>query len=682
MSNKRKLLLNVFFLCSNVALSFSSLTLSPDYISSLSCSALDSIVYDIFDNDRLHDPAVKLIVDELVKQLKEKDCTTIAQGLNLSGFQYYTENEIITARKLFLEAEQISRNNSSLQHVYAHNQILLGLTHVTELQYNVAKLYFERAKDIYSSIDNTIGVVDALQNIGLVKIEDGKLEEAVQNLKEAEDICKQDEYCTHLGYIYHNLSRALLKSGNMNEAVKYLDLAETIWTNNNFHQGLFFVAMSRADLYQQQGDNDSQIFFMKKAIDLSERYQLDLRKHEPYKRIGNIYLSLHQAHNANEYYLKALDFSIDMSDADLEEISSKVINYYKRNNKGAKLEEVYERLIDFYRERELIANSKSDIIFNVEKNVNQRDDQNSELMTTLGNQKTVLTFVSLILGLISFFLIVIYSENKKRKALLQQVESQNVKLNNINNQLAKSTQTISTQNKQLEIQNESLKNFASIASHDLKSPARTIKSFVGLLRKKLGAQLDTSTSSILDVIDQTSHNMYDLIQDILNFSMVENDAIKITACKVTDVLGGVLSDMSNDITENNINIEIRKMPSSIQADKSKLKQLFANLVSNSIKYRHPERDCIIEVTHEENDAFHSFSVSDNGIGIEKDFQEKVFIMFEKRTDNRNIASNGIGLAICKKIVEIHKGTITVKSVAGEGSNFSFTIAKDLLKEVK
>lgn len=677
MRAKRRFLLSMFFIVNGIAFTYSTPILNSELISSLPCHGLDSIVIDIFENDRLYDPQVKMMADELVKELKKKDCSTIAQGLNLSGFHHYTNNEIIAARKLFLEAELICKNNSSLQKVYAHNQVLLGLTHFTELHFNVAKLYFERGKDIYTAINNNVGVADALQNIGLANLEDGFLDEAIQNLKQAGEICKNEEKCTHLGYIQHNLSRAFLKSGNVSEAIKYLDVVDSIWTEKRFNQGLFFAAMNRADIYKELGDIDNQIVFVKKAIDLSEKYQLQLRNHEPYKRLGDIYQALNQVENANDYYAKALNFSVNMSEVDLEAISNKVINYYKQNNQEDKLTETYEQLINFYRDREFIAKSKADIIFKVEENLNQKDDQNSELVSSLSNQKTVLTFVSLVLGLISIFLIIIYSENRKRKALLQQVEYQNLELNTINNQLAKSTQTISSQNKQLEIHNASLKNFAYIASHDLKSPARTIKSFVGLLRKKLGTQLDASTSSILDVIDHTSHNMHDLIHDILNFSMVENNALKLNECKVADVLGDVLSDMSNDIAEGNVNIEFSDMPKTIQADKHKLKQLFTNLISNAIKYRHPDRDCKISVSHVENDSFHRFTVSDNGIGIEEGFQEKVFTMFEKKTNNKNIVSSGIGLAICKKIAELHGGIISVKSTVDVGSDFSFTIAKDL-----
>jgi PAS domain S-box-containing protein len=225
---------------------------------------------------------------------------------------------------------------------------------------------------------------------------------------------------------------------------------------------------------------------------------------------------------------------------------------------------------------------------------------------------------------------------------------------------------------ELEIKNKELEQFAYVASHDLQEPLRTTSSFVELLRKQYHGKLDDNADRYIDYVIQASDRMKTLIKDLLDYSRIGREK-KFEPVDCNIAFSAVMADLAKVIKENQAVITADDLPV-VNAFPTELKLLFQNLISNSIKFQKPGIAPHIEISTIRESGHWHFKFRDNGIGIEKQYQQRIFIIFQ-RLHNRSVyEGSGIGLAHCKKIVELHGGTIWVESEAGKGSTFHFTLA--------
>jgi PAS domain S-box-containing protein len=230
---------------------------------------------------------------------------------------------------------------------------------------------------------------------------------------------------------------------------------------------------------------------------------------------------------------------------------------------------------------------------------------------------------------------------------------------------------VSQRTSELKSKNRELEQFAYVASHDLQEPLRTTSSFLALLRKQYYGQLDEKADKYIDYITQASDRMKTLIMDLLDYSRLgrEKELVKLD-CNL--VINEVIADLENVIRENNAEVQINALPV-VNAYPTELKLLFQNLISNSIKFKKQDVSPVIKISAAQHHGSWQFAVNDNGIGIEKQYQEKIFIIFQRLHNRSEYDGSGIGLAHCKKIVEMHRGHIWVDSEPGNGSTFHFTI---------
>ena len=223
--------------------------------------------------------------------------------------------------------------------------------------------------------------------------------------------------------------------------------------------------------------------------------------------------------------------------------------------------------------------------------------------------------------------------------------------------------------------NIQLEQFAHIASHDLKTPLRTVGSFTGLLRRKLGDRLDDKEQEFFDYIEQGTAQMASLINDLLRYSKVNSQELERTGFNVAELLGNVIRDLDFIIKESGAQITYDIADQQIVGDASRLRQVFQNLIANAIKFRKPETPCLLEVVLEESEKDWTFLFRDNGIGILPEFHETIFERFTHLHSNDEYEGTGMGLAICRKTIQQHGGTIRVESEIGQGSTFIFSVPK-------
>jgi PAS domain S-box-containing protein len=219
--------------------------------------------------------------------------------------------------------------------------------------------------------------------------------------------------------------------------------------------------------------------------------------------------------------------------------------------------------------------------------------------------------------------------------------------------------------------NKDLAQFAAVASHDLQEPLRTVTGFVQLLQQKYRNQLDAEADSFIEYAVDGTKRMETLIRDLLAYSRVGTRGMELAPTDATRALRQALDNLRGSIQETGAEITNCELPT-VRADASQLTQLFQNLLGNALKFRSEAPPKIhVDARREGNDW--RFSVSDNGIGIDPQFQDHIFEVFRRLHTQRKYAGTGIGLAICKKIVDRHGGRIWVESEPAHGATFHFTL---------
>ena len=260
----------------------------------------------------------------------------------------------------------------------------------------------------------------------------------------------------------------------------------------------------------------------------------------------------------------------------------------------------------------------------------------------------------------------ISSANEELQAISEEVQTSNDELRHAQTNLSKLVS-------ELKISNKELEQFAYVASHDLQEPLRMITSFTQLLEKRYKGQLDSDADEYIGFVVDGAHRMKDLIDDLLEFSRLNTDVREFELVIMEIALEDVLRNLKPTIKENKAQISHDYLPNII-GDHVQIIQLLQNLIGNAIKFQGNNPPKIHISAHDQGNEW-LFSVSDKGIGIDKNHQEQIFSIFKRLHTREEYPGTGIGLSISKRIVEMHKGQIWIESELGKGSTFYFTIPK-------
>lgn len=223
----------------------------------------------------------------------------------------------------------------------------------------------------------------------------------------------------------------------------------------------------------------------------------------------------------------------------------------------------------------------------------------------------------------------------------------------------------------LQYKNKELEQFAYVASHDLQEPLRTISSFTQVLAKKYRDSLDETTQRSMLFIQEATDRMGLLIKSLLDYSRLDKYE-DLAEVNCNDIVSEVEEDLRMKIDETGAKLTIGKLPT-IKGYRTPLRLLFQNLIANALKFQDKEKTPQINITAIKKRLYWEFAVKDNGIGIDDEHKEQIFIIFQRLHNKADYDGAGIGLAHCRKIVDLHSGNIWVDSKVGKGSTFQFTL---------
>ena len=294
------------------------------------------------------------------------------------------------------------------------------------------------------------------------------------------------------------------------------------------------------------------------------------------------------------------------------------------------------------------------------------------------------------LGLVIFVFYLIkrdVAERDKEERLLREANE------TLEERVAERTIELADANLELERSNRELQDFAFVASHDLQEPLRKIQAFGDRLRTVQAPKFDDQGRDYLDRMHSAAGRMHTLINDLLTFSRVTTKAQPFERIDLNKIARDVMSDLETTIEQAGGSVEIGDLPS-IDADPLQMRQLFQNLIVNALKFKKPESPPVVKVDCEivkksasdvdgsASNVFARITVADNGIGFDEKYLDRIFTPFQRLHGRNEYEGTGIGLAVCRKIVERHGGTLTAESSAGNGATFIATMPVKQNKEKK
>lgn len=388
-------------------------------------------------------------------------------------------------------------------------------------------------------------------------------------------------------------------------------------------------------------------------------------KQLPSIQINEVLVNNEQKLDGEEIVLESYENSMKIKFMAIDVINSKKLRYAYRLRGFAD-----EWIRTSSREKHYSNLPSGKYVFQVASVVeNKILEDNSDSVEIVIKQKfSESIWLKILLGLVVISLLIIASyfyTTRAQKARLSELVAQRTR------ELDEKMAALEVVNKKLEISNESIRNYAYIASHDLKSPLRTVGSFVQLLSKKNEESFDAKDKEYARIATQGVANMSNTIDDILAYGALEKEEPS-HPIDLNEVIKSVIVDLSVSIKEKSADVILASQFPKGEGHRIKLKRLFQNLIENGLKYNESEKP-LIEINVKGQAPELTFSVKDNGIGIDPRYSDKIFKMFQRLHNGSTYSGTGIGLAMCHKIVESYGGKIwVVKNLEG-GSTFYFTL---------
>ena len=659
------------------------------------------------------------VVDSLLNELllAKEDTLKIKIFLNLS-WEHHNSNPTKTVEY----AKSALSLSESINYKYgiarSLNHIGIGLDVQGEL--NDAMKYYQAALDIATEMENETLIRNYLNNVGLIHERKGNYNIAMEYYHRALGMIDEKKNKSTASILLNNIGLIHSHEGDHLKALQYFEKSLSIERELGNKLGISMALTNVGEQYSDLGEGSRALRYFEEALAISESIDDRIGVSMLYSNIGEVHLNDKLYELALDYFPKALKIAEEIGDKESvacvlnnigkvklklgyynESIASCMKGLHIAQKMGAKevVKDIYQTLAENHAE---IGNFKrayeyhnyfkaaTDSLYSEQKSKQivelstQYETQKRETEVALLKeqqarneaiirQNTILGWGgAVIIILVSVIAFILFYINRQKHAYSQQLEEE----------VAKRTNELEQSNQELLKSNKELERFAYIASHDLKEPLRNIVSFTRLIERRLKDSASEEVHEFLSFVINNSRQMHILIEDVLEYSRIENIDSESSIIDLNEVLKTVVGVLGSTVKEKNVSIELKPLPK-VRANSSQIFLVIKNLVENGIKYNENENP-VIKIEAKIVDGFHHISVADNGIGIEEQYFDNIFGMFKRLHNRGEYQGSGLGLSICKKIIQNLGGEIWVESAAGEGSKFVFSlpvIAQDAFSKI-
>jgi signal transduction histidine kinase/Tfp pilus assembly protein PilF len=518
---------------------------------------------------------------------------------------------------------------------------------------------------------NSKGIVLTLVNISAVYLKGKNYDLALTNITKALNMATDLKDSTHLGYILVTYGKILNEQGKYEEALSYLNKALAFYESNGEKRYIARTLIHTSEVYLQKKDFQTAKQYLLKALD-NYKSALEFDDYPNlYLRLGDLY----QKMNDNDKAIEALTESIISAKArGFKEIVLKgnttlsQVYAQKGNHKLAlehlKTANIYSDSIFSEEKSRRFAEAqykfdveKAEAQFKFEKELGEKRLQDVELRQ---NRYMLILFIIVFSAVIMTLIYIVKMKSRSNMVLIQKNDE------------------IKFQNERLEKSNEILSQFAYASAHDLKEPLRSISSFVHIIDRRYSKILPPEASEYMNFVIGGVKRMESLLGALLEYSTVasvQEEVKQVTPLK--QVLHDVQQNLHSIITEKNAVIDVSGVLPSLWISRLHLTQLFQNLMSNSMKFS--DKQPHISIKGQIKDEQYVITVKDNGIGMKAEYSDKIFRLFQRLSRNPQYEGTGIGLAICKNIVDNYNGKIWFESAEGVGTTFFISIPLTVVK---
>ncbi|MGH1433039.1 MAG: ATP-binding protein [Lewinella sp.] len=591
----------------------------------------------------------------------------IAQALNYRAIAYDVRGDTQKALENNNASLKIGRNlNDDLLIANALNDIAITYSEINLLEqamksYQEALTHYKRT--------NSEKIIYCLENIGILFINLGEEKKAQEYFDQATDLAFKHKNHNVRFYPFFSKARNFKNLLLLDSAEFYLQLAlkeaTSLVTRSFLLSDLSFIQLHKSNYSAAQKSSREALLLLEKSgnLDLvlpaANDYASVLLEMKNYQQCIDVlqnYLALH--HHYNFFH------DLETAYAILSEAKTAQGDYLGANKYLLQQLAIRDSTTQLELNKVIIAQEVKDAIQDKEEeNLYLREQQAQNEVISKQSRKVTLAMTTVVGLLISFIILLLFYHRKNKQFNQQLKEQVNAK-----------TQKLQDTNAALKSSNTELERFAYITSHDLREPLRSISGFSTLIQKKLDSSSQNSEliQEYLAYIRTSTSQMDQLIKNILEYSRLEAEAAQTAPIAVKSTLEEVVQSLQYIIKEQNVQLSYAPatMPVVI-ANPQQLFLVFKNLISNGITYNESESP-EINITYKALADAHQFSITDNGIGIEEAFQEQIFDLFKRLHTRQTYEGTGIGLAICRKVVQKMGGTLNVYS-AGQGSTFTIKI---------